>query len=543
MTPHPTTAITQLAPGQATRRYLRALQDRRANSVDWSAAPATFKHYPTVGRIILPWTPPSVPAAADPQLAVLSTLLRHLLGLGTSWTHPTTTSGWPTGGPPIVTVRRPAPSGGGLYPIEAYLAIAAGPGRTAALHHYDAAHHCLDLLRGGDHRGALVDLLTAPPPAIPDLVLVLSAVFWRNGFKYGEFAYRLHCQEIGVLTAHALALAQVLDLAATVHLTFADHHAQALLGLDPTCEGILAILTFTRTHISHSDARPNRECYPSVAELIATPANAAADPPPRVTQLLPHLTALHTAAAHQANSTPEQTTTPPTSTPQPPETSEVRLPPARQVDLASGIPARASSPTGYLPIPVDAELLATVLAAAATGYPGDLPGTPQVPATASLYVLIQRATGIPSGAYRYHPHTHTLIPIGATDAIDVLVQGPLQPNTRHALPEAAAVLVPVGDPLAGINHIGDRWYRIQQIETGLIIHRATLAATTHGLTARIHSDGTNHITDTALDLYATPLHSLSFLLLGHQRPGPVLRNNDKHSFEESLKRIKGTPYT
>lgn len=509
------------APGEATRRYLHALQHRRQDPVDWRAAPATYQRYPPAGRVILPWTPPPTPQPADPQLALLGTLLRDLLGLRSTWAHPSTESGLPTGTPPAVTVKRPAPSGGGLYPIEAYLATAAGPGRAAALHHYDAAHHCLDLLRAGDHRGALVGLLTAPPPTFPDLVLVLSAVFWRNGFKYGDFAYRLHCQETGVLTAQTLALADTLDLTATVHLSFADHHTHTLLGLDPTREGPLAILTFTAGQSFGQPPRADTQHHPSYADLIAKPAHEAGNLPRGVSEVLPHLTALHTAAARCPSGLPQHAIT--TSVPQESDQDRaVRLPQGPRTRLADGIPARASAPTGYLPTALDLQSLATVLACAAAGYPGDLPGTSRVPAGVIIYVLVQRVTGLTSGAYRYQPDTHTLIPVGEPNAVAAVTQGPLHPNTRHALPEAAAVLLPVGDPLTGAHRFGDRWYRIQQIEAGLVVHRATLAATAHGLAARIHSDGTNDTTDTALGLHATPLRSLSFLLLGHPRPGPVL---------------------
>jgi hypothetical protein len=138
------------------------------------------------------------------------------------------------------------------------------------------------------------------------------------------------------------------------------------------------------------------------------------------------------------------------------------------------------------------------------------------------YVLVQRVAGIIPGAYRYQPDTHALIPVGGSHAVAAVTQGPLQPNTRHALPDAAAVVLPVGDPLTGTHRLGDRWYRIQQIEAGLMVHRATLAATAHGLAARIHSDGTNDTTDTTLGLHTTSLRSLSFVLLGHPRPGPAL---------------------
>lgn len=518
---------TEPVPGQATRRYLRALRDRKPGPVDQGATPAPYKRYPSAGRVILPWTPPPAPQSADPQVALLGTLLRHLLGLRTTWTHPTSLSELPTGAPPRVAVRRPAPSGGALYPIEAYLCTGAGPGRAAALHHYDAAHHCLDLVRAGDHRAALVGLLTAPPAVLPDLVLVLSAVFWRNGFKYGDFAYRLQCQETGVLTAQALALAETLDLTGTVHLHFADHHTQALLGLDPTREGLLAILTFTIEQSPRVNTRPQTPHHPSFADLIATPANEAGDPPPDVTELLPHLTALHTAAAHRLSDVPEQDIAPPAQ-PERHEDRAVRLPQGHRALLADGIASRTSAPTGYLPTALGLESLAAVLACAAAGYPGDLPSASRAPVSVTLYVLVLRVADITPGAYHYDTDTHTLIPVGDANAVAAVAQGPLHTNTRHALGEAAAVLLPVGDPLEGTPQLGDRWYRIQQIETGLMVHRATLAATARRLATRIHSEGANHATDTALGLHTTPLRGLSFLLLGHQRPGPVLRGHDSN---------------
>ncbi|NUT45323.1 MAG: hypothetical protein HOV86_35560, partial [Thermoactinospora sp.] len=79
---------------------------------------------------------------------------------------------------------------------------------------------------------------------------------------------------------------------------------------------------------------------------------------------------------------------------------------------------------------------------------------------------------------------------------------------------AAAVLIPVGDPLAAVDQVGDRWYRLQQIAAGAAAHRATLAAFALGRAARIHSDGANDATDHVLGLAGTPFRSLTFLLLG-----------------------------
>ncbi|OKI16194.1 hypothetical protein A6A25_12965 [Saccharothrix sp. CB00851] len=458
-------------PGDAARRYLRALAERRREDVDWSAAPPGYKRYPPDGRVVLPWREPSLPGD----------LLRGLLGVTRAeWSHGS--------GPKAVRLKRPAPSGGALYPIEAYIAL------TEGLYHYDAAHHALDLVRPGDHRPLLRGALDRPPDGVPEVVVVLSAVFWRNGFKYREYAYRLQCQEVGVLSAQALVLGERLGVDTAVHWRFDDAVCQWLLGLDPAREGVLG--AFTCGTATTSGQPPGQS------------VRTGEHPPPSVVDRLPLLTALHAAAAG-----PQPGVLPP-----PPPAAHgpvVRLPAPRAVRLSDGLAPRGSPDSGFLPRPITAGTLAAILAHCATGYPGDLPGSAAAPVTLTPYVLVRRISGIPAGAYRYDHGTGGLVATGGTADIPL---HRLRPNTRLALPEAAAVVVPVGDQDTGNASFGDRWYRLQQAEAGLVVHRATLAATAAGLTARIHSDGANTATDGALGLTG-PLRSLSFLLLGTARPG------------------------
>jgi hypothetical protein len=238
------------------------------------------------------------------------------------------------------------------------------------------------------------------------------------------------------------------------------------------------------------------------------PATGEEHPAPGVADRLPRLTALHAASvAPQPGVLPGP---PPT-----PAGPVVRLPPARAVRVSDALPLRGSPEAGFLPRPITAHTLATVLAHACAGYPGDLPGSGDAPITVLPHVLVRRVSGVPAGAYRYDRRTGSLVTVDGTG--DVLA-GRLQPNTRMALPEAAAVVVPVGDQTTGGSTFGDRWYRLQQAEAGLVVHRAALAATARGLGTRIHSDGTNAATDALLGLTG-PLHALSFLLLGIPRPG------------------------
>lgn len=118
-----------------------------------------------------------------------------------------------------------------MYPIEIYLATGEDPNLPAGPYHYDPAYHAVYLLRDGDHRASLNDLLAVPPGPVLDLMLALAPMWWRTAFKYHEVGDRLMCQEIGILAAQVLAVAQPLGLIATVHLQYADEPVNRLLGL------------------------------------------------------------------------------------------------------------------------------------------------------------------------------------------------------------------------------------------------------------------------------------------------------------------------
>ncbi|MEV0828390.1 nitroreductase family protein [Nonomuraea rubra] len=580
-------------PGTATSRYLAAMRNRGPLSIDWAAAPTRHKRYPGAGRVRLPWT-----ADRHHALGLLGELLRDLLGMTRIvWSHHLDDGGEPSGRPPMLLTGRPAPSGGGLYPIEAYVAAGdalspagdaalfpAGeslspigePHLPAGLYHYDPVHHVLERLRDGDHVPALTGLLADGPPA--DLVIVLSAVFWRSMFKYGDFGYRLICQETGVLIAQALAVGGRLSLATRAHLRFPDGEMDRLLGLDGTREATLAVLTFTlppttAPTLSRSGESRSQPAFPSGEPRSQStfpsgaPPTRPADAPPLMERLMSRPVAGESrplprpmpdgpaAALHRASTRAQPGRAGSGSSdrafpPRPPVRAGRSIPapepatghhPAEATAHPEPSPAgrhaaeaaarRASPPAGYRPVPLPAEALGAVLVAAGGGYPADLPGTATGPAATALCLLSLRVAGLPNGAYWYDPARHTLHELPGTTQVEA---GPLLANTRVALRGAAAVLIPVGDPVAGAGTFGDRWYRMQQMEAGLIAQRATLAATALGLAARIHSDGANETTDEALGLAGTPLRSLSFLAMGTPptggplvtRPIPALVNEE-----------------
>ncbi|MEU4403026.1 hypothetical protein AB0F88_00785 [Streptosporangium sp. NPDC023963] len=424
----------------AAARYVAAMADRGPLDIRWDLAPLRHKRYPSAE-----WAEPRHPLGA---------LLRGMLGITrVIWRH--------TDAGPMAIPGRPAPSGGGLYPIEAYVACPDG------LFHYDPVHEVLEVLRTGDHGPARI---------------CLTAVFWRSMFKYGDYAYRLICQEIGVLRTQAEVVAATLGLTVTP-----GDAGDALLGLDESRESLLAVL-----HV---------EPYERV--LPPEPADAPRNSGdlPRETRPLPR--PFPPGAARDLHRAADATSG--ARRPNPPARG-IRIP-AEVVDLRDGLRARHSPVDGFRPAPVP---LTEIVAIAG---PAVCPGL-------DLYLLALRVDGLPRAAYHYDGDLRRI----RAAPLEELGAAPLVANTREALKTAAAVIVPVGDPLAGTA----RDHRDQLVETGASLQRATLAAAALGLTSRIHSDGADEATDRVLGLTG-PARSLSSLLVGVPRsrgPDLVLRFPD-----------------
>lgn len=313
----PTATEQPAAPGDAARTYMRRGRDPAPDEIDWSAAPARFLSYTDCPVLPLPWASRT---SERPDTELLGRLLRELCGLTRAdWTRPMDPfTGRAIEGPPVQGVFRPAPSGGALYPIEVYLATGELPRVPAALHHYGVVHHSLRQVRSGDHRAALVDAVTAPPDQAPDVVLALTAVFWRSAFKYGEFAYRLLHQETGALLAQVRAVARLLGAESAVHLRFPDEKVNQLLGLDTFRQTATAVIALRHPALRAKSAA----AAPSRSDLLHRPRAALAEPPHDVTSRLPI-----TAALHAASLTEDPNRSRPTKSPVLPERVRSGCPP------------------------------------------------------------------------------------------------------------------------------------------------------------------------------------------------------------------------
>lgn len=140
---------------------------------------------------------------------------------------------------------RAAASAGALYPTDIYLAVQSVDGLQAGLYYYHAEHH--HLVKIDDEttlqRIALASgyhgwLVNSP------LTVILTTVFDRTVWKYGERSYRYVVLDAGHVAGNLTLTATALGWNYRLVGLLADRQLGDALGLNPSDEGALLIVAF-----------------------------------------------------------------------------------------------------------------------------------------------------------------------------------------------------------------------------------------------------------------------------------------------------------
>ena len=163
------------------------------HALEWDIKPFPFKVYvdaPALEapRDLAPLTVPTVAAlagrgAARPRamtLTHLSTLLYAAAGVTRKKTY--------AGGAEVLF--RAAASTGALYQTEVYVAAGAIEGLPPGLYHFCPGDFTLRRLRDGDWRGWLGRAAADEALGRRAAVLILTAIYWRNTWKYQARGFR-----------------------------------------------------------------------------------------------------------------------------------------------------------------------------------------------------------------------------------------------------------------------------------------------------------------------------------------------------------------
>lgn len=141
---------------------------------------------------------------------------------------------------------RPAPSAGGLYPVELYLITRDVEGLSDGVYHYDARAHELSQIREGRFHDQMVDL-TMGQGMVREagVICALTAVRARNMVKYGQRGYRFLLLDAGHVGQNLYLGATALGLGPVGIGGFLDAEVADLLRL-PAGEDVLYLIAVGR---------------------------------------------------------------------------------------------------------------------------------------------------------------------------------------------------------------------------------------------------------------------------------------------------------
>ncbi|WP_248926018.1 SagB family peptide dehydrogenase [Paenibacillus hamazuiensis] len=499
--------------------------------IDWDDAPLTYKLYRR--RPVVPLSP-EVPltlagfeSPAGPDLSAIGHLLWHAYGLGRlSQYAPANSVPSPT--EPLQLYRRFVPSGGGLYPNElyVYLKIADVP---AGIYHYDAAHHRLASLREGNFDDYLSRALgnRCDMPGCFAAVFV-SVMFWKNFYKYNNFAYRLQGLDSGVLIGQLLEVAKRFGFESGVYYQFLDRAIHHLLGVTEREESVYAIVPLSTGPAAswfHNQANGEKAVFasdlcrelPAVRhEHFVRSQNVKEYPMLARMNEASMLDRADSFRCVEAAGFVES------------GLQAIYMPSVNRLsyDLATVCRKRYSPEGEFVLSHIKLANAAALLREAADSldYHNDLNESPdKVTNRLSLYCCLYNVEGIPDGAYRYDRATHSLRRILPGDHRPRLQQGMSLDNIN--LFQVPLCLHVAGDRDHLKSVLGYRGYRIQQMEAGLLVHRLLLSAAAVGMGGRPLLGFHSGLCDEIYKLSPSGKTSLIQIPIGYYRQRPRLEGS------------------
>jgi SagB-type dehydrogenase family enzyme len=444
--------------------------------LDWGNQPLPFKVYPALEPIPLPrdlpqtgvaalsalTQPAGEGAAAEINLGILASLLFFSAGITRRRKYP--------GGEIFF---RAAACTGALYEIELYVVCGDLPGLPAGVYHFSVGDFALRRLRAGDHRGALVEA-TAAEPAVQraPLILVCTATYWRNAWKYQARTYRHFGWDNGTLLANLLAMGAAWGLPARVCCGFVDEQVNRLLGLDTRREvafSLVAVGAGAGSSPEPPELRPLKlETVPLSAREVDYPLMRAMHEASSLDSP-EHVAAWRSVDAPARRSSSAEPSVPLQSLPEgdmPRDTIE-------QVILRRGSCRRFSREL------ISFEKLSTALRCASAGLPADFLGRDGALLN-DMYVLALGVEGLPSGAYALH---------AGRGELDRLREGDFRAEAAYLALEqelgggGAADVFFLAEMTEVLRRLGNRGYRAMQLEAGILGGRLYLAAYALGFAA------------------------------------------------------------
>jgi len=367
---------------------------------------------------------------------------------------------------------RAAACTGARYHVDLYAVCGALDGLGAGVYHFDPMTLSLDVLREGDYRGVLAEAAGGHDRvADAPVVFVATSTWWRNAWKYRERTYRHAFWDSGTVLANLLAVAHALDLPAEVVTGFADGAVADLVGVDPDREAPLELVP-VGSDAPTPDARPVEPIDPETRPLSDREVGHPAIRRAYEASTLPD----GDAAREWRASAPECGV----GTRSPGDGERVELDPvsderAAKTPLYHTIRRRGSC-REYERDDCSLRKVSTVLDRGTRGVPGVT--DPDGPALQynDCYLVVNGVEGVEPGVYHYHPDEM---------ALERLRAGEFRQEAGHLAldqalgADAAVCAFLLADLDAVTAALGDRGYRVAQLEAAVTAGRLYLAAYAH----------------------------------------------------------------
>ncbi|WP_436371916.1 SagB family peptide dehydrogenase [Cytobacillus sp. BC1816] len=497
--------------------------------VDWEDAPLAYKLYrglPVVPLSLeVPLSCKEMESPAKPDLRRMGHFLWYTFGL-----NQLSQSVSPIGSNEeedgfMQSFRRSVPSGGALYPNELYMYLKLDD-VPEGIYHYDVLHHRLVLLRKGNF-DSYIDRALGNRCDVSSCfgTVFVTTMFWKNYFKYNNFAYRLQGLDAGAVMGQLLEVTKKFGFAAGVYFQFLDRALNHLLGLSDQEESVYAVIPLS---VEPTSWAANRSCREGMAaselcgEVTAIQNNSWV----RSIKVkeFPMLTGINKASMQESAKSFRQIMPYETNC----EGRPLALPHVKRIsyDLASVSRERFSPDMDFVLGKISREQLAALLqvAAASCLYRNDLDMALDKRASrVTLYMCLNNVEGIPDGAYYYDSDAHSLRELNPGDHRMALQNG--MPAGNVNLFQVPLCFHVAGDKDFHKTAMGYRGYRIQQMEAGMLVQRLLLAATALGMGGHPLLGFDAKMCDEIYRMESQGKTSLIQIPIGFYRARPWLRGN------------------
>jgi SagB-type dehydrogenase family enzyme len=351
-------------------------------------------------------------------------------------------------------------------------------------------------------------------------------MFWKNFFKYNNFAYRLQGLDAGVVIGQLLEVAKRFGFAAGVYYQFLDRAFNHLLGLPEQEESVYAVIPLSVEPTSWFTNRSGIDEMVSASELCQEVTSIQNNYCVRSLKVkeFPMLTKINKASMLESTRSFQQMKAEERHC----EGQAVALPHVKRIsyDLASVCRNRYSPDIDFVLGKVSGKQLAALLqeATASFSYRNDLDAAlDKRKSRVMLYACLNNVEGIPDGAYYYDSDTHSLQELNSGDHRLVLQYG--MPAGNVNLFQVPLCLHVAGDKDFYTTALGYRGYRIQQMEAGMLVQRLLLAATALGMGGHPLLGFDAKTCDEIYRMESQGKTSLIQIPIGFYRARPWLRGN------------------